>query len=311
MGDRLRKLIKMGMMSSGGGFALPYSVDFTGLADGAIPARLTGATWAVSSGRAVNTPTLGAAVNLDPDFPTPNANWNLGGNWTIADGVASHASGATLDALSQLVLTAGTWYRFDWTITAYTQGQFICRFGGATNLGVARTAAATYVDTYRADNTTGAIRASTTAIGSVDDFTMKPITTTTLYSYLDMRRAYGEVNAIWEVAAGSQFGVMMFDNPANPLNVVMAYCDGNGYIKMDKRVNGTWSTVEATVAAAVTGKNLRLYRAAGGDVFQVYYGAAGSEVQIGTDQTITGMTGTYAGFFATSPAPKCMAFSAG
>jgi len=60
----------------GGGFRVPYTIDFTALPDGALPSGLTGATWAISSGAAINTPTLGDEIILDGDIETA-----IAGKW--------------------------------------------------------------------------------------------------------------------------------------------------------------------------------------------------------------------------------------
>lgn len=44
---------------------LPVDIDFSALADGDLPATLLGSTWAISSGAAVNTPTLGSELLAD------------------------------------------------------------------------------------------------------------------------------------------------------------------------------------------------------------------------------------------------------
>jgi len=59
----------------GGGSILPLDIDFSTLEDGALPSPLVGATWAVSSGVAVNTPTLGAELLTDPGL---EANYTAG-----------------------------------------------------------------------------------------------------------------------------------------------------------------------------------------------------------------------------------------
>lgn len=293
-----------------GGGQRSTSYDFTHAADGALPVPLVGATWAVSGGRAVNTPTLAAAANANPGFDSDTA-WTKGTNWTIGSGKATHASSASIDLINQAVLTAGQWYRCDWTITDYTSGTLSARFGSSANISNTRNAAATYINTGRADNTTAGIRASTSTTASIDNVTFKQITASTMFAVAVRSSAYGEQNAIWDVVAGTQFGVVMcLDSASNPQNFVIAYCDGNNYIRLDKCVGGTYTNVETTAATAVSGKNLRLLRADGTNTFSVWYGAAGSEVQVGSNQTISDagiISNTLHGLFATSPAATCQA----
>jgi len=46
--------------------ALPLEFDFTAMSDGFLPSVFTGTTWAISTGKAINTPTLGAELLTDP-----------------------------------------------------------------------------------------------------------------------------------------------------------------------------------------------------------------------------------------------------
>lgn len=54
------------LRAAAGGAALPIDLDFTALEDGALPAPLTGATWAIVSGKAVNAPEAGSELLPDP-----------------------------------------------------------------------------------------------------------------------------------------------------------------------------------------------------------------------------------------------------
>jgi len=74
MGRALR-LATLGVPVGGGGSILPLDIDFSTLEDGALPSPLVGATWAVSSGVAVNDPTLGEELLTDPGL---EANYTAG-----------------------------------------------------------------------------------------------------------------------------------------------------------------------------------------------------------------------------------------
>lgn len=308
---RIIHLLTAMRLAGGGGFSL---VDDFARADGALGVPWTGATWAIVSGKAVNTPTLGSALNTNSGFAT-DTDWNKGTNWTIGSGKASHATSASIDIVSQAVLTAGRWYRCDWTILDYVSGSLAFRAGAAANISGTRAANGTYVNTLRADNTTAAIRTAVSTVAAVDDVTFKLLTLADLFATVEARTAYGEMNAIWDVATGTQFGVVMcLDDAVNPQNFVIAYCDGNNFIKLDKCVGGTYTNLVSVSTTAVTGKNIRLYRAPGTNTFQVFYGSAGSEIQIGTDQTISDagiISNTKHGLFATTNAVSCQAAAFG
>lgn len=61
------------LMQRGG--ILPFTADFTALANGALPSDFIAPTWAIASGRAVNTPTFGAELLTDPGL---EANYTAG-----------------------------------------------------------------------------------------------------------------------------------------------------------------------------------------------------------------------------------------
>lgn len=48
-----------------GGEFLPYLINFATLPDGALPNPWTGATWSISGGRLINTPTLNGELLTD------------------------------------------------------------------------------------------------------------------------------------------------------------------------------------------------------------------------------------------------------
>lgn len=289
-------------------------VDDFERANGSLGNGWLGSTWAIVSGKAVNTPSLGSALNANSGFGA-DTDWNKGTGWTIGSGKASHSTTGSIDILSQVILTAARWYRCDWTITDYTSGSLAFRAGAAANISNTRAAVGTYVNTLRADNTTAAIRGATSTVASVDDVTFKLIALADLFAVQDARTPYGEMNAIWDIAAGTQYGVVMcVDDPANPQNLVIAYQDGNNFIKLDKCVGGVYTNLVNVSTTAVTGKNIRLYRAPGTNTFQVFYGSAGSEIQIGTDQTISDagiISNTKHGILATTNAVACQAASFG
>lgn len=118
------------MMAAGmfdGASLLPYSIDFSALADGALPSGWTGSTWAIASGKAVNTPTLGAEL-WDAGasiFASGTYNWAPSGTNLIENDVnelkvtyVDNAGGA-LDFLRDssdlsVDLTPGTFYQWSY-----------------------------------------------------------------------------------------------------------------------------------------------------------------------------------------------------
>jgi hypothetical protein len=106
---------------------LPYTLDFSTLGDGALPAIWTGPTWAISGGLALNTPTLDGELLTDPGLEAPyvggkcNTIVITSGAPTLADGApdvhgGSHAQQMANNAAGDSIKwpnvtpTAGMWY---------------------------------------------------------------------------------------------------------------------------------------------------------------------------------------------------------
>lgn len=288
--------------------------DFFNRADGLLGNGWIAPTWAIVDGRAVNTPALGPNLFANSGFDA-DTDWSKGTNWTIGGGVASHTPSATIDIISQLVLVSQNWYKMDWSISAFTAGAFNARFGSPNSLGPSRTAAGTYVDTHRANATTGAIRATTAGNGSIDNATIRALPSANLFASQVMDKD-GYVQALWSAVSGAQWGVFMcLDDPANPQNFVLAYCDGNSQVILAKCVAGVYTELISTATGFSyrDGKNFRINRLDNTNTFQVLYGVAGSEIQIGTDQMISDVgiiSNTYGGLFSTSSQNECSGFAA-
>lgn len=106
---------------------LPLTLDFSQYANGGIPSPLQGSTWAIVSGKAVNTPTLGAELLTDPGL---EATYTAGlcdtltkaGGPTLAQSADVHggskaqeftaAAGGNSLNWANATPTAHTWYQF-------------------------------------------------------------------------------------------------------------------------------------------------------------------------------------------------------
>lgn len=78
-----------------------------------------------------------------------DSDWTKGAGWTIAAGVATHATanpGTTLteDSALKVAIVAGATYRVTYTITSYTSGAVAVSLGGTA--GTSRSAAGTYTE---------------------------------------------------------------------------------------------------------------------------------------------------------------------
>jgi len=115
-----------------------------------------------------------------------DTSWTKGTGWTIAAGVASsdgsqagnadlEQSAAAVNA-SALGLIRGRAYEVTFTVSAYTAGNVRPVIGGTT--GTNRASAATFTETIVAGSTDViALRADLDFVGSVDNFSVKPVAT--------------------------------------------------------------------------------------------------------------------------------------
>lgn len=111
-------------------FSLPYSVDFSTLPDGPLPAPLAGGNWVISSAKAVNAPTLTEKI-LNGDFAAwtgGNADsWNryIPAGCSVTESPAGEArfQGGEYFHLQQTVLSPSKWYQITSQCTAWTSGQ--------------------------------------------------------------------------------------------------------------------------------------------------------------------------------------------
>jgi hypothetical protein len=107
-----------------------------------------------------------------------DASWTKGTGWTIASGVATHASGTAASLTQAVSLTAGAIYELTYTITSLSGGSITPQLtGGTTVSGTARTSAGTYTQTLTAatGNTTLGFAAAAAAVGSIDAVSLKRI----------------------------------------------------------------------------------------------------------------------------------------
>lgn len=285
---------------------MALSMDFSTYGDGDIPAPLNlgGANWAVASGVAGNTPTLSEELAVNGGFGTDTV-WDKGTNWTIGDGIATHAAGSNT-SIRQYVTAANKWYKLvsDFNVTA---GNLAHRMGSAYY--TLRTGAGTFATVGPASAGTDAgVNCGTggaTSAGTIDNFSCKSYTLSDMFRLALFGSAYGTVKARWTILEqGHSNGVVMcMNDPANPATFVVAWADKQrAYLA--KWVSGTFTLlVNATITYA-DDKDVEIRRAAGTDVFQLFYNNA----QAGTDQTITGMTGLYHGLFGSGEGASCSRF---
>ena len=252
--------------------ALPYGDGFD-RADGALGRTWSGATWTISSNKAINTPTLGSELIVNGAFASDTV-WTKGTDWSITGGAGVRAAGATPNTvISQAVLTTGVWYRAVFEVIACVAGSFRPYYNAGyanANLG----APGTSTSSNRATGTAaGVIAVSAGTDGSVDNASFKALTLSQLFATLDGKQANPLDIAVAITAHATQAHpaglVLNLDSASVPANFVLATVDRTGAIKLIKCVAGTYTDVATGSQSYAAGGQLRVTKSS--TSYTVYY----------------------------------------
>lgn len=314
-----KKMLVMG----GNKFKLPYTLDFSTLPDGAAIGKLTGSTWSVAAGKAINTPTEGAELLTNGNMETgdPVSNWTptqAGSSIaSVADertgGAGSKAgevtSGAAFGSVRQQMTVAkgkflvhSGWFKKGTS----TSGQITLGGVGFSSLPAPTDAAWTnyifnsYVNTANPFNGIGCT--TNAATSRYDDISAKEISG--VFAGMQTTSALQTVKATTTLTLpySRAVGVFMCGNHATaPTSLVLAtiafYTPTFVMCKLWKIVNTTLTELASANIAHVAGAQLEIRRTAA-TTFQLWYNGT----QRGTDQTISDaeiVSNTYAGIFST------------
>ena len=261
----------------------------------AVTARAwTGATWAVASNVAVNTPVAGSDLIVNGGFAA-DTDWTKGAGWTIAAGVATATGGISTDLTAAVApLTLGAWYEIAYTISGFAAGTCAVVIGAFVAQGNGSNG--TKAITGRATSTALALRGAGFT-GNADNLSAKALTLSELFASLQVSVAdvLADVNAT--ITANAQGGLVLnLDSAATPANFVIAYHDGQRAI-LEKCVAGTYTTVISANATYSAGATLRVIKS--GTSYALYYNGA----QVGATSTISDagiISNTLHGLFSTS-----------
>lgn len=311
-----------------GGFSLPYSIDFSTLADGALPSVFLNSGWSVSSGKAVNNPTPGAEMLADPGLEgtyisgmcealtrggTPNLTESAdvhGGS--KAQQFLADQNGEAVDYVFPTQADTVWWLASLWAKRAAgTRGNDRTHFvnSNLTYIDQVAVTSPTYVQVSRT------LEGKAPRIGVwtqdpttwdtiiVDDFSAKILPFTELAALLPPSQsdAIVKVNGTQAADLCGAFGVIArADARSNPRNyillAVMVNNVGNRIAALFKCVNGTYSKVDDQFISYGPDKTLELRLS--GTTAKVYF----NNVQVGTDKTIDEATinnNTIHGMFST------------
>jgi hypothetical protein len=228
----------------------------------------TGATWSIAAGAITNTPTLGAELLTNGNFANWTAddpdNWTVGGEsgsdpevCEVATGEAhvncgtpgggfanlyNSASGYNPYIQQAAIQTVDNWYQWSIELNTVTAGDLYFSYLGAGN--ESWTAPASIVATGRANNVL--VRAQPKSAGSditIDDFSVKKITTSTLFYTMGSGDDDVFVTTEATIADDKQGGlVVALDSAATPANFILAWYDrvniDSNDVRMYKYVGG-------------------------------------------------------------------------
>lgn len=287
----------------------------------------TGSTWAVSSGTAHDTPALGGEALTDGGLENWNSatdltSWTeeIAGTSTVNrdtdknggtyDYRADVDAGTDQSRISQFVTSAvGNWLSISFYSKSNPTGQ--AARVGTTNMSLA-TEDYSLTTSYAQKFFTGRVttanpdifigRGIPSASSSVyiDDVSVKPLTLSSLFSTVPSGKADVIASTNITLTAGTQAGLVLnLDSTSNPQNFVLVYHDGIN-VKVDKSVNGTYTTVASTLSSYDGGGELRVIKY--GNLYRIYYknnyiGAAERTISDASivSNTIHGLFSTYSG----------------
>ena len=246
----------------------------------------------------VITPSLGGDLVTNGIFDS-DTGWTKGANWSIANGVATRVAGTGSSSLSQAgILTIGNWYQTGFSLANHSDawGFYITYLGFTYNTIDSNTS---YVLAGRASSTTVALQSNVAASqGDFDNVYAKPLTLSSLFSTVTESTVNKVVSAGVTLTPGTQAGfVLNLDSASNPQNFVIVYHDGTN-LRMDKSVNGVYTSLKTNAAAYVPGATIRV--AKNGNNYDMAYNGTDYGVATISDASIVnnslqGLFSTYAG----------------
>jgi hypothetical protein len=302
--SRSRRVFGTPGLTRSGGVSTATTLPFTDTFDSALASAWTGATWTVSGGRALNTPTTtGSELIQNPFFETDTSGWTPTNSGTLTranDNGPSTAGSHCMkiarsttnypSAIDTVVSTLGGWYRAEIDLKGANKSIKLNFLGGSSALqygtwgkhtATGRRTGATVIANIQSNGTAG------TDSSYFDNASVYALSLPTLFATI--KTVYSDVSIDVDSmvigtsagAACSQAGIVMnLDSVANPKYFVIAYHDGTN-AKLDKCVNGTYTSV--ITAATTYGEGNTLHIEKVGTTYSLYYGG----VQVGTSQTIS------------------------
>lgn len=310
------------------------SDDFSTLADGALPANWTAPTWTIASGKAVNTPAVGAELLTNPSLSGVYVaglapSMIKGASPTIAESADGHgdsqAQEFTATAIGNnvqfpvIAAINGAWYRFSgWVKRTAGTGvgtRIRCDQGAAMPAAALNAGVAINVTAYAQKQTSFATRstgnitpfavveqdASAFDTVIVDDFSLKRLTDADLPAWIQATQADVVVKAMPNTLADGTVSAVIARSdvgsgyPGTALFAFWRWRDPEDFINVSLwQLAGGVWTSKVAESVLSIVSNAWVEIRLSGTTAKLYY----NNVQVGTDQTVT-PTGVYHGMFET------------
>lgn len=288
-----------------------YQIDLSTLPDGALPAQFTGATWAIASGKLINTPTLGSnlLVNGDMETGNPPTGWDNDSSTILTGDADVRPGSAGVQSLKAVYNTDRTFYKI-FSVSAIgwhrqdswvknISADFITRILGTAAAGALRsgnygalsaTEWTSYAncDLFPTENGFTVrfdVNSHLNDAALFDDITIKKISDNTLFSTVNIGLSSVNISAPSAGSSTIPHGIVLcVDNPANPTQYVAAFIDyGMAFIYQVKA--GVYTALLG--ATALTMDAAKHFSAQlNGTTLSLYYGATDFGTKIGTDVTV-------------------------
>lgn len=279
--------------------------ETSGVGSGGAGVTWTGATWSVSGGKAINTPTGSEQLSGGDLEGTYTGGLNTlftstSGTPTVSQSADAHggtkAQSFTSNGASDYIQltpsdTIGQWKLVSaWgkQVSVGNSRVGISKSDGANSMLVGTILSGTYtryVRTYRAlTSANNYLRVYAVVSGSdtvvVDDISLQNLTLSQLISLHTSSTADVFAGIDLVVTAGTQAGLALnWDSSSSPANGVVAYHDGTN-CKLEKCVAGVWTTVLSVASTYSAG--MRLIVSKIGTAYRVYTITGGTATLVGS-----------------------------
>jgi lysophospholipase L1-like esterase len=291
---RMGRMLALGLLG-GGSPSLPYAVDFATLPDGALPSALKAdATWAIVSGKLVETPTLGPNLLTNSGFETGNPPTGWTAVLGTLDSIADERTGGA-GAVSLGVIRAGNNYPYGYQAVNAPIGTWLKIGGWVKRIDANQCSnvltGSTHSERFYTDLVwrgwtdfecvrlaSNILRGGIVATGADgtsgrhDDYAAQAITAGNLFAILDKPTQPNITVRVQASTTGDQvIGlVLRADSNTNPLNYILVrYHRTQGKMRVDKFLAGVpavvldWTNAGADdtpdVEARISGTTLQMF----------------------------------------------------